>query len=145
MAKKIEQKYITAISIGVGMLFLALFGAYYSYSELKGATIQDAVAIIKENKNNPDFVILDVRTSGEYKLGHLPNAVSRNFYDPNFQENLKELDSKKTYLVYCQSGFRSTRAMLIMKQEGFLKIYNMGDGFAGWEAANLPISMAPPE
>ena len=69
--------------------------------------------------------ILDVRTPEEYNKQHLPNAINLDFYSPNFQEQLAQLDKDKTYLVHCRSGGRSTKAVEIMSQLHFRYLYNV--------------------
>lgn len=78
----------------------------------------------------PELVILDVRTSDEYKDGHVKNALNLDFYSPNFKSELEKLDKNKQYLVYCRSGNRSGQASRLMQQLGFMHIINMTDSFA---------------
>ena len=92
--------------------------------------LQEAKKLIQQYKNNSDFVILDVRTSAEFTKGRLRGAVNINIYDDLFKKNLESLDRKKTYLVYCHAGVRSSMAVEIMQKRGFAKIYNLnGDIF----------------
>ncbi|MEN6330263.1 MAG: rhodanese-like domain-containing protein [Methanobacteriaceae archaeon] len=94
--------------------------------------------LIEENKNNPDFVILDVRGPGEHAQGHVKNAVLIELQSPDFKARLEELDKNKTYLVYCRSGMRSSKAAKIMADMGFSNIYTMEGGFTNWSACGLP-------
>jgi hypothetical protein len=41
-------------------------------------------SLIKANNKNPDFVILDVRTPSVWKVDHLWESISRNYYDADF-------------------------------------------------------------
>lgn len=77
----------------------------------------------------PELVILDVRTSDEYKDGHVKNSLNLDFYSPNFKSELEKLDKNKQYLVYCRSGNRSSQASKLMQQLGFMHIINMTDSF----------------
>ncbi len=93
--------------------------------------------LIDENKENPDFVILDVRGPGEHAQGHVKNSTLLEFQSPDFKAKLEELDKNKTYLVYCRSGMRSAKAVKIMEDMGFDNIYAMDGGFTNWSACGL--------
>ncbi len=98
-----------------------------------------AKKIIDENKNNEDFVILDVRTPQEYSSGRIEGSENINFYDYNFKEELSKLDKNKTYFIYCRSGSRSGKTLELMKSLGFKKVYNLQNGIIEWNKNNLPL------
>ena len=99
---------------------------------------QEAVALIQNNQNNPDFVILDVRTPEEFAGGYIENAINIDFYLETFRDELNKLDKNKTYLIYCRSGNRSGNALNIMEELNFKEVYNMAGGINGWKAEGLP-------
>ncbi len=103
-------------------------------------TIPDAFNLIQNNKNNPDFIILDVRTAEEFGSGHLANAVNLDYYSPDFKSNLGKLDRNKEYLVYCRTGARSTAATQIMADLGFTKVHNLSGGIVQWTNARYPLN-----
>ena len=105
----------------------------------RNLTARQALALIEKNRNNPQFVVLDVRTAGEFEAGHLENAVMIDYYSATFKADLDKLDKGKTYLVYCRSGQRGREAVKIMQQLGFTDVYNLADGIVGWEGAALPV------
>ncbi|MEL6805351.1 MAG: rhodanese-like domain-containing protein, partial [Bacteroidota bacterium] len=78
---------------------------------------------------------LDLRTPAETQGGTIPGAIELNFRDPQFAERLHQLDREKTYIVYCASGGRSTRASQQMQEAGFSHVYNLKPGYRGWKAA----------
>ncbi len=83
--------------------------------------------------NDPDAVVIDVRTPGEVSTGTIPGAVIINLFDPMFMENIKKLDKSKTYLFLCQSGNRSGSAAGCLVQLGFEKVYNIMGGIMAWD------------
>ena len=93
---------------------------------------KQAHALILKEKDNPDFVILDIRTPGEFKSGHIEDAVLIDFYARNFLEKMQALDKNKTYLLYCRSANRSTKTLSLVKNMGFTSLYNMDRGIIGW-------------
>ena len=83
----------------------------------------------------PSVVVLDVRTPAEYAAGHLPNAVNIDFLARGFEAQVSQLDKNKSYLVYCKSGNRSTKAVAVMEANGFKKLFNLAGGITGWQGA----------
>lgn len=107
-------------------------------SILKTITTKDAFNLLARNKNNPDFVVLDVRTPEEYAGGHLEHAVNIDYYSSNYRAALGELDKTKTYLIYCRSGNRSGKSLSIMEELGFKRVYDIAGGFVQWEREGYP-------
>lgn len=69
-------------------------------------------------------IILDVRTSAEYKSGHIPGSV--NISVDNVGAMLPDLKKKnKPIITCCRSGARSGRAAGILKSAG-IEAYNGG-------------------
>lgn len=77
-----------------------------------------------------DALLLDVRTEGEYRNGHIPGAV--NIPLDELRERLSELDQEKTLYVNCQSGLRSYLACRILSQNGF-SCKNLAGGYRFYE------------
>jgi rhodanese-related sulfurtransferase len=100
---------------------------------------KQAYELILENKENSDFVVLDVRTLQEYQAGHLPGAIRIDFYSENFRAGLGKLDRDKTYLVYCRTSNRSGQAVSMMKEIGFRKVYHLIGGIVAWNGEDLPL------
>ena len=97
-----------------------------------------ANSMIRDHQGDTDFVLLDVRTPQEYADGHLEGAVLIDYYSETFSNRLNELDKAKPYLIYCQSGGRSGRALDIMRDLGFEEVYNVLGGILQWEADGFP-------
>jgi len=105
-----------------------------------GVTINSsqAYSMIEKNKNNADFIILDVRTPEEYSNEHIAVAILLDFYADDFENELNKLDKSKTYLVYCRSGNRSSKSMPLMGDLGFIKTYDMVGGINQWKVEGYP-------
>jgi rhodanese-related sulfurtransferase len=101
--------------------------------------VQDAYALIQNNQNNPDFIILDVRTPDEFKGGFLAGAINIDYYSPDFKDKIGQLDRNKEYLVYCRSGVRGVASVQIMLGLGFTRVHNLSGGIVQWINAGLPI------
>ncbi|OHD39097.1 MAG: hypothetical protein A2015_01410 [Spirochaetes bacterium GWF1_31_7] len=97
------------------------------------------MTIVNDNINNPDYVLIDVRTPSEFQSGHIKNALLIDFNSSNFNTIIESLDRSKTYMLYCRSGNRSGQAMEIMKNKGFTGIYNMQSGFNEYQNLGYPV------
>jgi len=97
-------------------------------------------------------VLLDVRTTGEYKGtdvrslrgGHIPGAININF-EENYQggssrlkprEELEKLygalDKNKEIIVYCQTGTRAANTYFVLKTLGFLNVRAYDASWVVW-------------
>jgi rhodanese-related sulfurtransferase len=50
------------------------------------------------------------------------------------------LDKDKSYVVYCHTGNRSSRATALMHSLGFKHVYDVQGGIAAWEQSGLPVT-----
>ena len=99
---------------------------------------QEASNLIQDNQNNPDFVIIDVRTPQEFTEEHIENATNIDFYSETFRDMLNNLDKNKTYLIYCRVGGRSGSALDIMAELNFKEAYNILGGINLWKTGGFP-------
>jgi rhodanese-related sulfurtransferase len=127
------------------LLFIILFGFILPSCQAKqeqnitALSPKEASNLIEKHKGDFDFVILDIRTPGEYQSGHLQNAVMIDFYSKSFADKIGHLDKEKSYLVYCRSGNRSARSMDLFRKLQFQKVYHLSTGINGWNSEGLPL------
>ena len=82
----------------------------------------------------PEAVVLDVRTEEEFESGYIPNAINIDLrIGPGFVDEINNLDKNKSYYVYCRSGARSAQAVQLMRDLGFNETYNLLGGILEWE------------
>lgn len=82
-------------------------------------------------KDQPNTVVLDVRTKMEWNMGHVAGATLIDINSGDFDAKIDQLDKSKTYLVYCRSGNRSSTAANIMIKKGFTDVKNVRSGQGG--------------
>lgn len=121
---------IAASDDNCGELCLAEPGA--QFDSPRKISADQALGLIQANEGNPDFLILDVRTSSEYAAGHIEDAFNLDYYSPSFQNDLDMLDRDKTYLVYCRTGHRSGLTVDMMQYLGFEYVYDLSGGIEDW-------------
>ncbi|MFM9907749.1 MAG: thioredoxin domain-containing protein [Chitinophagaceae bacterium] len=84
--------------------------------------------------------LLDVRTMGEFRGGHLKDALLADWNDINqFIERTKHLDKAKPLYVYCLSGGRSSAAADWLRKQGFTSVYELEGGINAWKRQNKPV------
>lgn len=86
----------------------------------------------EKKAQDPNTVILDVRTPEEFQAGYIKNAQLLDYFG-DFKTKIDELDKSKTYLVYCKAGSRSSSAADIMRQKGFANVFELEGGVMNWE------------
>lgn len=136
MTKTVSHFFVV---LCISFLWAGSLSLFAAEPALESVPPQKGVELIKKNQENPEFVILDVRTPREYEGGHLKDATLMNFYDSDFAKQLDTLDKDKTYFIYCHSGQRSGRTLNLMEKAGFSKVYNLAPGIVGWKKAGLPV------
>lgn len=90
--------------------------------------------------DEPDVVVLDVRTAEEYAEGHIQGAVLIDQGQDDFMEKVKAtLTKDKTIAVYCRSGRRSANAAGRLSAEGY-KCVNLKGGIIAWKEAGMSVA-----
>jgi rhodanese-related sulfurtransferase len=100
---------------------------------------EEANKLIQQHREDPNFIILDVRTPGEFQSGHVNDAINIDFYSKTFRDKLNKLNKDNIYLIYCRSGNRSNKTLDMMKSLRFTHAYNMVGGITRWIAQELPV------
>ena len=85
------------------------------------------------------LVVLDIRTPQEFNEARLADAVMVDFYAEDFAAQLETLDKDVPYVMYCNSGNRSSDAVKTMKDLGFVEVYEIDGGIVNWYDQCLPI------
>jgi rhodanese-related sulfurtransferase len=123
-----------AISL-FGVLFV-ITGFAQTDRTIRDLTVQGFKLKMDELANE---VIIDLRTPEELRSGVIPNATNFDYFEKNFEAQIKRLDKSQVYLLYCASGVRSAETLELMERSGFTAVFNLVDGFNGWKKAKMPI------
>ena len=87
---------------------------------------------------NPNVVILDVRTAQEFAEGHIDGALNIDVKAGGFiQVAERQLPKENTIAVYCRSGKRSANAAGLLADKGY-KVVNLEGGILAWQKSDLP-------
>ncbi len=101
------------------------FGRIAANDKIKPAQVNDMLI------NKEDFILIDVRTQGEYVSGHIKGSqlLPLDMLVNGAEKMIP--DKNKKIVVYCQSGARSSQAAKIFTQLGYADVSNLG-GIMSW-------------
>ena len=100
---------------------------------------KEAAKLLTTKEKDKKPIILDVRTPGEFKGGHLKDATNIDFNGDDFEKEIAKLDKGKPYLVHCHSGGRSTASLAAFKKLGFKNLYHLDGGMLAWKKAKQEV------
>jgi rhodanese-related sulfurtransferase len=134
-------KSLTTRAATVAFAAGLLLGACSSSTATDSALELTSVAGVQEMVESPpaDLVVLDIRTPEEFAAGHLADAINIDYYADDFEDQLEQLDLEVPYVMYCNSGNRSSNALPVMDTLGFVEVYELEGGIQAWYGAGLPI------
>ncbi|HEX8987392.1 MAG TPA: rhodanese-like domain-containing protein [Rhodocyclaceae bacterium] len=121
------------------VLLAVVSGGMLLWTTLKGTagiSVAEATSLI----NREDGVVVDVRETGEWSSGHIPNA--RHIALGQLGDHISELSKvkDKPIIVCCASGNRSSSACATLKKAGFERVFNLAGGMGAWRDAGLPVT-----
>ena len=100
---------------------------------------KEVFTILEKHRDDPDFVVMDVRTPEEYDEGHIENAYLLNFKSGSFEDELENMDKNKRYYVYCRTGRKSRKAVELMEKRGYSEAHSVIGGIDKWKRSRLPV------
>ena len=90
--------------------------------------------------DDPEAILLDVRSAAEYAEGHIEGAINIDQGQGDFMQKAKAmLAAERTIAVYCRSGRRSASTANRLAQEGY-RCKNLKGGITAWKEAGRPVT-----
>jgi rhodanese-related sulfurtransferase len=112
---------------------LMLLAGCANVAQTSGDLTADAFA---KGIQQPGIQLLDCRTAGEFRSGHLEGALQADWTDATqFAERTRYLDKSKPVYVYCLSGSRSSGAAETLRAQGYREVVNLKGGLIAWKKA----------
>ena len=101
-------------------------------SRILGASCENLSAdeVKSMKKKGESFVLVDVRTPGEYAGSKIEGAKLIPLQE--FERRHVEIPKDKDVVLYCQNGIRSIMACRYLKKLGFSRVKNMEGGISRW-------------
>ncbi len=119
-----KQNFRLIFSIVIGIMMFGIFKNMFASTDNNQ---------LKEAIKNGAFLV-DVRTPAEFSAGSVKGAV--NIPLDKVPSQLSKFKSKKSIVVFCRSGSRSSQAKNILEQNGFKNVINGGT----WQNVNQTIN-----
>jgi thiosulfate/3-mercaptopyruvate sulfurtransferase len=128
--------------------------AAVEYRAERNENLRATAEWIQANDSRQDLLLLDVRSDGEYSMGHIPGAVNLSWdvvLDPQtqtFRDSAtlrKQLElvgatPDKEIVAYCASGARSSHMFATLQLLGYPRIRNYNGSMMDWlQARGLPV------
>jgi hydroxyacylglutathione hydrolase len=86
--------------------------------------------VAAQDEPRPGQVLVDVRSTSEWRAGHLDGAVHVPL--PRLPERFGVLDPREPVLVACQAGLRSVVAASALRRLGFARVASLAGGLSGY-------------
>lgn len=83
--------------------------------------------------------LIDVRSLQEQRAGCIAQATNATL-----SELASVIDPNKPCAVVCARGISAAQAVNTLREAGHRNVFNVAGGFAGWQAADLPVVDAHP-
>ena len=141
---KIEEATRALIRVGLDEVQGSLRGGMPAWTSA-GLPVQQTGQItpteLQQQLATPDPPqVLDVRTDGEWRDGHLPEAV--HIMGGYLPDRIGDVP-RDPLVVLCGSGYRSTIAASVLERAGFEQVMNLTGGMQAWKDAGLATTREP--
>lgn len=86
-----------------------------------------------------DFLLIDVRTPGEYDQEHLPGSIVIPYNE--FETRYREIEDykDKEVILYCHVGGMGDHAGRVLLKKGFTNVKNLEGGINTWRKNGGPL------
>ena len=110
-------------------------------SRITTLTLEEAAA----KRHDPSVVFVDIRDVRELEREgmipdaiHAPRGMLEFWVDPASPYFKPAFAEPKTFVLYCQSAWRSSLATATLMDMGMENVCHFDGGFKAWKAAGLP-------
>ena len=131
MVLMVYQKIIKLFYNNMKLLFLIFIFNFQSNYDISPKDLNQIF-----NQKLSENIILDVRTKEECSESKIPGSLNIDYYSENFKDNLDKLNKNLNYYIYCRSGNRSGKTVMILREKGFNNVFNLEGGILAWKKEN---------
>ena len=85
-----------------------------------------------KRKQRNGAVIVDVRSSQEFKEGHINGAINIPYYEINKNVTNILKDKNQEIVLYCKDGVRSKKEYKKLKRFEYINVYSLFKGIENW-------------
>lgn len=99
----------------------------------------DVTTLRAELAANPDTLLVDVRTPGEFQVAFIDGAVNLPLSEVDAHLRRIVRDAGGRMVLVCQSGARSEQAATTLARAGLSDVVVLDGGMNSWVAAGAPV------
>jgi hydroxyacylglutathione hydrolase len=77
-----------------------------------------------------EAILIDVRTTLEYREGHIPGVA--NIPLDELERRMNEVPKDKKVVLICRTGNRSAEGTKLLRSKGFANVFNSTGGMSTW-------------
>ena len=103
------------------LIFAGVAAAFFLFKRAGQISPKEALAHLKNGA-----LVIDVRSAGEFRSGHLAAAVNLPLDDIETALPRRVKDKNQVLLLHCQSGMRSGVARHKLRRLGYVNTFNLG-------------------
>jgi rhodanese-related sulfurtransferase len=96
------------------------------------------IEALKSQLEKTETLLVDVRETSEYQLGHIPNAI--NIPLRTLVSNVEKIPRDRPVVLYCSTGYRAAMGVLTLHLLGYDNIQGFPPGFVTWKNAEEMIT-----
>lgn len=119
------------IAIWIGVAIVVVVVGFLVLRPADGGGLTDVNAQEMQELVDQGVRVVDVRTEGEYVVGHIPGAelVPMN----QVTAAAATWDPAEPIAIYCATGSRSVEVVNYLIEQGFQEVYHYASGIVTWE------------
>ncbi len=117
-----KKMSLTILVVATVVLAYSLFAQ--NSGDMSAAELKEMI-----DSGTPEYLLVDVRTPGEYAGGYIPSAV--NIPLQQIADTPPQVAKDSLVILYCRSGNRSSQAARLLKEMGYSNIVDFG-GISRW-------------
>lgn len=123
------------LALIVVVLLLVMPNVMQQMHGIKSLGPTEAVLLI----NRQSGVFVDVSEPGEFKAGHVPNAINAPLSGLDKGTGRLDKYKEKPVVVTARANNPALKAATILRKRGFTSVHLLAGGLAAWEKENLPL------
>ena len=103
-----------------------------------GIEFVDNSYILERQSSNADLMLVDVRSNGDFEVGHIPGAISmpRGTAEFEFAKNVR--DANAEIILYCRTGSRASLVKKALSAQGYTNV-SAHSRFETWIEGGHPV------
>jgi rhodanese-related sulfurtransferase len=113
-------------------------GSLLLFSHFQNQGVKISPLKLTQLMNQKEAMVIDIRETDQFKKGHIPDAKSIPIKTLTSECGKLSQFKNKTFVVVCENGTQSHKAVSQLKKAGFQKVHLLEGGLVTWETQGLP-------